>query len=143
MDVGLVLGYWSGAKRTYHHTAPINALYGLHEALRLLHEEGLDNSWARHQRNSEILRESLEKLRLETFVNGDASLPQLTTVVVPGGVDEAAVRNQLLAKYNIEIGAGLGQLAGKIWRIGLMGCTSNEKNVRLCLQGLEDILKKD
>jgi len=143
MDVGLVLSYWGGAKRTYHHTAPINALYGLHEALRLLHEEGLDNAWARHQRNSEMFREGLEKLRLETFVNGDASLPELTIVVVPSDVDEAGARNHLLEKYNIEIGAGLGPLAGKIWRIGLMGYTSNEKNVNLCLQALEDILKKD
>jgi alanine-glyoxylate transaminase/serine-glyoxylate transaminase/serine-pyruvate transaminase len=143
MDVGLVLSYWSGAKRTYHHTAPINALYGLHEALRVLHEEGLDNAWARHEKNSELFRAGLEKLGLKTFVDGEASLPQLVTVMVPDGVDEAAVRNHLLAKYHIEIGVGLGQLAGKIWRIGLMGYTSNERNVKLCLEALEDALKED
>lgn len=143
MDVGLVLSYWSGARRTYHHTAPINALYGLHEALRVLHEEGLDNAWARHQRNSELFRVGLEKLGLRTFVSGESSLPELMTVVVPDGVNDAEVRNHLLTKYNIEIGAGLGQLAGKIWRIGLMGYTSNEKNVKLCLEALEDALKRD
>ncbi len=143
MDVGLVLSYWSGAKRTYHHTAPVNALYGLHEALCLLREEGLDSAWARHQKNSEIFREGLEELGLKTFVNGDACLPELIAVVVPDGVDEADVRNRLLREYNIEIGAGLGQLAGKIWRVGLMGYTSNEKNVRLCLEALGKVLKKE
>ncbi len=143
MDVGLVLNYWSGAKRTYHHTAPINALYGLHEALLLLHEEGLGNSWARHLRNSEILKAGLERIGIKTFVTGDASLPELITAVVPEGVNDASVRNILLEKYNIEIGAGLGRLAGKIWRIGLMGYTSNEKNIRLCLEALEAALKKD
>lgn len=142
MDVGLVLSYWSGAKRTYHHTAPINALYGLHEALLLVHEEGLQNAWARHQKNSEIFRAGLGKIGLKTFVTGEASLPELVTVSVPEGVNEAAVRDHLLNKYNIEIGAGLGQLAGKIWRIGLMGYTSNEKNVKLCLEALEDAIKR-
>ncbi|HUI31325.1 MAG TPA: alanine--glyoxylate aminotransferase family protein [Candidatus Acidoferrales bacterium] len=142
MDVGLILSYWSGANRTYHHTAPVNALYGLHEALGLLHKEGLDKAWERHERNSEIFRAGLEKLGLKTLVNDAASLPELIAVVVPDGVDEAAVRNHLLDNYDIEIGAGLGQLAGKIWRIGLMGYTSNEKNVGLCLKALEDALSK-
>ncbi len=142
MDVGLVLSYWSGAKRTYHHTAPINALYGLHEALLLVHEEGLQNAWARHQRNSELFRAGLGKIGLQTFVTGEASLPELVTVSVPEGVNEAVVRDRLLDKYNIEIGAGLGQLSGKIWRIGLMGYTSNEKNVKLCLEALEESIKK-
>ena len=142
MDVGLLLSYWSGAKRAYHHTAPINALYGLHEALLLVHEEGLENAWTRHKKNSELFKDGLKKLGLKTFVGGEASLPELVTVAVPDGVNEAAVRNHLLEKHNIEIGAGLGQLAGKIWRIGLMGYTSNEKNVRLCLSALEDALKR-
>jgi alanine-glyoxylate transaminase/serine-glyoxylate transaminase/serine-pyruvate transaminase len=127
-------------KRTYHHTAPINALYGLHEALRVLHEEGLDNAWARHERISEIFCVGLEKLGLKTLVGGEMSLPRLLAVVVPEDVDEAAVRNHLLQKHNIEIGAGLGKLAGKIWRIGIMGYTSNEKNVGLCLSALEEAL---
>jgi alanine-glyoxylate transaminase/serine-glyoxylate transaminase/serine-pyruvate transaminase len=140
MDVGLLLSYWSGAKRTYHHTAPVNALYGLHEALRLLHEEGLNNVWARHERISQLFLAGLGKSGLRTFVSGDVSLPELLTVVVPDGIDEVAVRDHLLQKHNIEIGAGLGKLAGKIWRIGIMGYTSNEKNVKLCLAGLDDAL---
>ncbi len=141
MDVGLILNYWSGAKRTYHHTAPINALYGLHEALLILHEEGLDNAWARHKKNADIFKAGLSKLQLKTLVKDEASMPELIAVVVPEGVDEAAVRNGLLEKHNIEIGSGLGQLAGKIWRIGLMGYTSNEKNIKLCLNALEEALK--
>ncbi len=143
LDIGLLVSYWGGAKRTYHHTAPINALYGLHEALLLVQEGGLENAWARHKKNAETFRAGLAKLGLKTLVSEDASLPELVTVVVPDGVDEAAVRNRLLEKYNIEIGAGLGQLAGKIWRIGLMGYTSNEKNIKLCLTALEESMRKD
>ncbi len=142
LDVSLLVSYWGGAKRTYHHTAPIHSLYGLHEALLLVHEEGLENAWARHERNAEIFRAGLKKIGLNTFVNGDASLPELVTVVVPDGINEEAVRNHLLEKYGIEIGAGLGQLAGKIWRIGIMGYTSNEKNINLCLKALEDEIGK-
>ncbi len=140
MDVSLILSYWSGAKRTYHHTAPINALYGLHEALLLVQEEGLDKAWARHEKNAAMFRAGLEKIGLKSFVTGESSLPELAIVTVPDGVNEAAVRDHLLNKYNIEIGAGLGQLAGKIWRIGLMGYTSNEKNIKLCLKALKDAL---
>ena len=142
MDIGLVLSYWSGAKRTYHHTAPINALYGLHEALLLLHEEGLENSWSRHKRNSDLFRAGLAKIGLKTLVDGDAGLPELISVLVPDGVDEAYVRKRLLDEHNIEIGAGLGQLAGKIWRVGLMGYTSNEKNVNYCISALKSVLER-
>lgn len=142
MDVGLVLSYWSGAKRTYHHTAPVNALYGLHEALLLVQEEGLENSWARHKRNSEIFLAGLQRIGLAPFVSGESGLPELVLVKVPDGVDEAGVRGRLLEKFDIEIGAGLGQLAGKVWRIGLMGYTSNEKNVNLCLKALEESIGK-
>lgn len=142
MDVGLVLSYWSGAKRTYHHTAPINALYGLHEALLLVQEEGLENAWARHKRNSEVFLAGLRKIGLEPLVTGESSLPELALVKVPAGVNEAEVRSHLLNKYGIEIGAGLGQLSGKVWRIGLMGYTSNEKNIKLCVEALEDALRK-
>ena len=140
MDVSLILSYWSGAKRTYHHTAPINALYGLHEALLLVHEEGLENAWARHEKNSRLFRAGLGNIGLKAFVSGESSLPELVIVTVPERVNEAAVRDLLLSKFNIEIGAGLGQLAGKIWRIGLMGYTSNEKNIKLCLKALKDAL---
>jgi alanine-glyoxylate transaminase/serine-glyoxylate transaminase/serine-pyruvate transaminase len=141
MDLNLVLGYWGGnVKRSYHHTAPINSLYGLHESLLLLKEEGIEKSWERHQRNGKILVENLEKIGLSPYVKEQERLPELTSVKVPDGVDEAGVRLKLLKDYNIEIGAGLGELAGKVWRIGLMGYTSNEKNIDACVNALKAIL---
>jgi alanine-glyoxylate transaminase/serine-glyoxylate transaminase/serine-pyruvate transaminase len=121
MDMNLVMGYWgSSARRSYHHTAPINALYGLHEALVILHEEGLENAWDRHRRHHLALKTGLEALGLDFVVPEAERLPQLNSVAVPEGVDDAAVRRRLLDEYNLEIGAGLGDLAGKVWRIGLM-----------------------
>jgi len=141
LDMNLVMGYWGeGTQRSYHHTAPVNAVYALHEALLILQEEGLENSWARHQRNHLALRAGLEAMNLELIVPEHARLPQLNAVSVPSGVDEAAVRKQLLNEHDLEIGAGLGQLAGKVWRIGLMGFSSNPSNVRLCLAALENAL---
>jgi alanine-glyoxylate transaminase / serine-glyoxylate transaminase / serine-pyruvate transaminase len=141
MDLNLVMGYWGGAtKRAYHHTAPINALYGLHEALVILQEEGIENSWARHQKNHLALRAGLEAMGLSFVVPESERLPQLNAISVPEGVDEAAVRAALLSDYGLEIGAGLGAMAGKVWRIGLMGHASNPKNVRLCLAALDDVL---
>ena len=140
MDLSLVLGYWSAAKRTYHHTAPINALYGLHESLVILQEEGIENAWKRHTDNHLKLKAGLEKLGLEFLVAEPYRLPQLNAVKVPAGVDEADTRRRLLNEYNLEIGAGLGDLAGKVWRIGLMGYASREQNVRLCVQALGEIL---
>ena len=141
LDLNLVLGYWGGgAKRTYHHTAPVNALYGLHEALVILHEEGIENSWARHQKNHDALRSGLEAMGLSFVVPEGERLPQLNAVSIPDGVDEAAVRSILLKEYNLEIGAGLGAMAGKIWRIGLMGFASNETNVLFCLGALDAVL---
>jgi len=141
LDLNLVLGYWgSGGKRSYHHTAPINALYGLHEALVILNEEGLENSWARHQSNHEALRAGIEAMGLRFVVPEGQRLPQLNAVSIPEGIDEAAVRNALLNEYNLEIGAGLGAMAGKIWRIGLMGFASNRKNVLFCLGALDAVL---
>ena len=141
MDLNLVMGYWGGAtKRAYHHTAPINALYGLHEALVILQEEGLQNSWARHQKNHLALRAGLEAMGLNFVVPESERLPQLNAISVPEGVDEAAVRTALLSDYSLEIGAGLGAMAGKVWRIGLMGHASNPRNVRLCLAALDDVL---
>ena len=142
MDLSLVLGYWTAAKRTYHHTAPINALYGLHESLVMLQEEGLENSWARHQRNHEKLKAGLEKLGIHFLVAEPYRLPQLNTVKIPAGVDDAATRRRLLTEYNLEIGAGLGDLAGKVWRIGLMGYASREENVDRCLAALGEILSR-
>mgnify|MGYP001817065880 CR=1 FL=1 len=141
LDLDLLTGYWGpGAKRAYHHTAPINSLYALDEGLRLLKKEGLENAWNRHAANHVKLRDGLEAMGLEFYVDADYRLPQLNAVKVPEGVDEAAVRSFLLNEYNLEIGAGLGPLAGKIWRIGLMGASSSEKHVELCLHGLKAAL---
>ncbi|MEN8206146.1 MAG: alanine--glyoxylate aminotransferase family protein [Pseudomonadota bacterium] len=141
LDLNLVLGYWGGgAKRAYHHTAPINTLYALHEALVILQEEGIENSWARHQKNHDALRTGLEAMGLGFVVPEGQRLPQLNAVSIPDGVDEAAVRSVLLGEYNLEIGAGLGAMAGKIWRIGLMGFASNETNVLFCLGALDAVL---
>lgn len=142
LDLNLVMGYWSGSggKRAYHHTAPINSLYALHEALVILHEEGLEASWARHRKHHEALRAGIEAMGLEFLVDTPHRLPQLNAVRVPEGVDEAAVRAALLQRYSLEIGAGLGPYAGKIWRVGLMGHAANEHNVLLCLGALEAVL---
>ncbi len=141
LDLNLVLGYWGGgAKRAYHHTAPVNALYGLHEALVLLKEEGIENSWARHDKNHQALRAGFEAMGLSFVVDEASRLPQLNSVSIPDGVDDAAVRGRLLKEYNLEIGAGLGPMAGKIWRIGLMGFASNQTNVLLCLGALDAVL---
>jgi len=141
LDLNLVLGYWGGgAKRAYHHTAPINTLYALHEALVILQEEGIENSWARHEKNHNALRAGLEAMGLNFVVPEGQRLPQLNAVSIPDGVDEAAVRSALLGEYNLEIGAGLGAMAGKIWRIGLMGFASNETNVLFCLGALDAVL---
>ena len=140
-DLGLVLGYWSGAKRTYHHTAPVNPLYGLHESLVILAEEGLEAAWARHRDNHLRLRAGLEALGIRFVVSEEARLPQLNSVWVREGVDEAAARARLLQEFGLEIGAGLGALAGKVWRIGLMGHSSRPANVALCLSALETVIK--
>ncbi len=138
LDLNLVMGYWGkGAKRAYHHTAPVNTLYGLHESLVMLCEEGLENSWKRHQQNHQLLRDGLSELGINYLVEESSRLPQLNSVFIPEGVNDAEVRNTLLNDYNMEIGAGLGSLAGKIWRIGLMGYTSRKENIELCLSALK------
>ncbi len=141
LDLNLVMGYWGeGAKRTYHHTAPVNTLYGLHESLVMLTEEGLENSWARHQANHELLRDGLEAMGINFLVDKADRLPQLNSVFIPEGVDDAQVRTTLLNDYNLEIGAGLGAYAGKVWRIGLMGHSSRKENITLCLAALKETL---
>jgi alanine-glyoxylate transaminase/serine-glyoxylate transaminase/serine-pyruvate transaminase len=141
LDLNLVMGYWGGEqKRSYHHTAPVNALYALHEALLMLREEGIEQAWARHRHNHLALRAGLEALGLELIVPEAERLPQLNAVSIPSGVDDAAVRARLLADYSLEIGAGLGDLAGKVWRIGLMGYSSRPENVLLCLGALGAVL---
>lgn len=138
LDMNLIMGYWGqGGQRAYHHTAPVNAIYALHEALTILKEEGLEASWARHQHNHQALKAGLEAMGLALIVDEADRLPQLNTVSIPEGVDEARVRSDLLENFDLEIGAGLGELAGKVWRIGLMGYSANPRNVRLCLSALE------
>jgi alanine-glyoxylate transaminase/serine-glyoxylate transaminase/serine-pyruvate transaminase len=135
------MGYWGeNRQRAYHHTAPINSLYALHEALVILYEEGLENAWARHLRHHEALAAGVEALGLEFVVESPYRLPQLNCVAFKDGINDGAVRKQLLADYQLEIGAGLGPLAGKVWRIGLMGYAANQKNVLLCLGALETAL---
>jgi alanine-glyoxylate transaminase/serine-glyoxylate transaminase/serine-pyruvate transaminase len=143
LDMQLVMGYWGGdSKRAYHHTAPVNNLYALHEALLILKEEGLENAWARHRRQHEALVAGLEAMGLGMVVAEEYRLPQLNLVAVPEGVDEAAVRSALLHEFNLEIGAGLGELAGTTWRIGLMGHAASESNVIACLTALEAVLSR-
>jgi alanine-glyoxylate transaminase/serine-glyoxylate transaminase/serine-pyruvate transaminase len=142
LDLNLVMGYWGeGSKRTYHHTAPVNTLYGFHEALVMLMEEGIENSWKRHRENHYILRDGLESMGINFLVNEDDRLPQLNSVVIPEGYDDAEIRTKLLNEFNLEIGAGLGEFAGKVWRIGLMGYSSRKSNIELCLSALRSVLK--
>jgi alanine-glyoxylate transaminase/serine-glyoxylate transaminase/serine-pyruvate transaminase len=143
LDLNLVMGYWGkGAKRTYHHTAPVNTLYGLHESLVMAVEEGVENAWTRHQVNHHKLRKGLESMGISFLVEEKSRLPQLNAVLIPEGVEDVKVRSTLLNDYNLEIGAGLGAYAGKVWRIGLMGYASRQENISLCLSALKDILKK-
>lgn len=143
LDLNLVMGYWGkGAKRAYHHTAPVNTLYGLHESLVMLMEEGLENAWQRHWNNHLTLKQGLESLGMNYVVKEGDRLPQLNTVWIPEGVDDAAVRSALLQEYNLEIGAGLGDLAGKVWRVGLMGYSSRKENITLCLSALNEVINR-
>jgi alanine-glyoxylate transaminase/serine-glyoxylate transaminase/serine-pyruvate transaminase len=145
LDLSLVMAYWgdgnanASAPRSYHHTAPINALYGLHEALVLLKEEGLENAWKRHWENHLLLKNQLEEMGMEFVVKEGDRLPQLNSVWIPQGKDDGAIRKRLLNEYNIEIGAGLADFAGKVWRIGLMGYASHPTNVLLVTSALKNM----
>jgi len=141
LDVSLLNQYW-GSDRVYHHTAPVNMNFGMREALRLLAEEGLDNAWLRHRRNAEALWQGLESLGLELHVPEDLRLPTLTTVRIPDDVDGKAFSSHLLNNHGIEVGGGLGVLAGKIWRIGLMGYNSTPENVNRLLNLFETELPR-
>ena len=141
LDMNLIMGYWGeGAKRAYHHTAPVNAIYALHESLLMLEEEGLQESFTRHRENHHVLAAGLADLGLELAVAEAWRLPQLNAVTIPEGKDDAATRSRLLADFNLEVGAGLGELAGKQWRIGLMGSSSHAVNINLCLSAFEAVL---
>lgn len=139
LDLTLVEKYW-GKERTYHHTAPISANYAFYEGLRAVAEEGLENRWQRHRENAEFLWHGLKELGLELHVPEEHRIPSLTTVRIPAGVDDLAVRRKLLADYNIEISGGLGELGGKVWRIGLMGYSSRRENVKLLLAALKELI---
>jgi len=140
LDVNLLANYWGEGARAYHHTAPITMNYALHEALRLVLEEGLEARWARHEANHNLLREGLDKLGLGITSQEGNQLWQLNAINVPEGVDEAAVRGSLLSEHNIEVGAGLGPLAGKVWRVGLMGHSSSPENVAKFIDAIEPSL---
>lgn len=140
LDLSLVRSYWAGARRAYHHTAPVSAMFALREAYRLVLEEGLEYRFARHRRNHELLKRELEALGFEFLVQPGYRLPMLNAVKIPEGMDEAALRRRLLDEYNIEIGGGLGQFAGNIWRIGLMGESSTPNHVNMLASALRAIL---
>ena len=140
LDLGLLQRYWAGGTRVYHHTAPTTMIYALREALRMVLEEGLENRYARHQRNGRAFRSGLEALGMQMLVPEARCTYQLVSVLVPDGVDDVALRGRLLNDYNVEIGGGLGQFRGKIWRVGLMGESSTAANVLLLLSALEALL---
>ncbi|MFO7664353.1 MAG: alanine--glyoxylate aminotransferase family protein [Chloroflexota bacterium] len=142
MNADLLSKYWSGSPRAYHHTAPMHLFYALREGLRLVAEEGLAERWARHQSIAETFWSGLAKLGLEPHVAPEIRLPSLTTVRVPEGVDAAAVSRRLLSEYNIEIAGGLGDLAGKVWRVGLMGYNARREAVAVLLQALGEVLRR-
>ena len=141
LDLNLISQYVSGeGARAYHHTAPISMIFSLHAGLGVLLEEGLENAWARHEACGKRLREGLVDLGFGLFAAEGHRLPELTTVVIPDGVDEGAIRARLLGEYGIEIGGGLGVYAGKMWRIGCMGHTARLRNVELLLAALAELL---
>ena len=142
LDLNLVRNYWAGANRAYHHTAPVSAMFALYEAYRLVLNEGLERRWQRHYDNHILLRDGLEELGLRFLVEEEFRLPMLNSVLIPDSIDDKYVRSTLLNNYNIEIGAGLGEFAGKIWRIGLMGESSSQQNIELLLGALKEIFNR-
>ena len=141
LDLSMIVNYWEGSKRAYHHTAPINMLYGLYQALVCIIEEGMENVFKRHIESHEALVASLNSMGMNMLVEPEYRLPMLNAVKIPEGVDEADVRKRLLNEYKIEIGAGLGPLAGKIWRIGVMGHTARNENIAKLTDALKAVLK--
>tara|TARA_R110001592_G_scaffold52649_3_gene161229 strand:- start:8102 stop:9256 length:1155 start_codon:yes stop_codon:yes gene_type:complete len=143
LDLNLVMDYWGkNVKRTYHHTAPVNSLYALHESLLILKEEGIEAAWQRHLHHHQALVIGLEALGLELLVDKDIRLPQLNAVKIPEGIDDAQTRTTLLNEFDLELGAGLGKFAGNAWRIGLMGNGCSQKNVTYCIASLGTTLKE-
>lgn len=141
LDLNLIRSYVGGAQRAYHHTAPVSSIFALYESLRIVLEEGLETRFARHRKNHEQLKTGLEELGFEFIVEPQYRLPQLNAVKIPASLEDAPIRKQLLNDYNIEIGAGLGDFAGKVWRIGLMGESSTANHVNMLLLALKEIIK--
>src|SRR5680860_272739 len=139
LDLGLI-GDYVGAARKYHHTAPISMIFALHAALGAVLDEGLDAAWARHRGVGERLQRELGERGFELPAEDGHRLPQLTLVALPAGVDDAATRRALLERYGIEIGGGLGEFAGKAWRIGLMGHSARERSVTALLGALDELI---
>eukprot|EP01091_Cochliopodium_minus_P006682 TRINITY_DN16690_c1_g1_i1.p1 TRINITY_DN16690_c1_g1~~TRINITY_DN16690_c1_g1_i1.p1 ORF type:complete len:387 (-),score=125.77 TRINITY_DN16690_c1_g1_i1:48-1208(-) len=143
-DVSLIANYWNqDVQRSYHHTAPVSLNLGLRESLLIVSEEGLDKSWERHRENAELFWAGLEKMGLQLHVKRENRLPTLSTIKIPEGVDGKAITNYFLNKYDIEIGNGLGSLAGKVWRVGLMGSNSTKENVELLLNCFRQALSEN
>jgi len=140
LDISMIRKYWTGAKRVYHHTGPVSMIYSIHEALRIVHEEGLEARIERHKRNHEKLRDGLESMGFDFLVAPEFRLPMLNAVRIPEGFNDEIIRNRLLKEYNIEIGAGLGEFAGKVWRIGLMGESSTPNHINMLLSALKQIM---
>ncbi|MBS1919945.1 MAG: alanine--glyoxylate aminotransferase family protein [Bacteroidetes bacterium] len=141
LDLSLVKNYWSGGKRAYHHTAPVSALFALYESLRLVLEEGLEKRWARHREVHQYLANKLEPMGFRFLVEQKHRLPNLNTMFLPTGVDEAKIRSALLQQYNIEVGGGLGDFAGKLWRIGIMGESCTHNHVNMLAGALEELIR--
>lgn len=141
LDMSMIRNYWAGAKRAYHHTGPISMIYGIHEALRMVLEEGLEKRFERHAQNHVVLKDGLEAMGFEFLVAPAYRLPMLNAVKLPAGVNDAEIRNRLLNEYSIEVGGGLGDLAGKVWRIGLMGESCTVKHINILLAALKHILR--
>lgn len=140
LDLSLVKNYWAGAKRAYHHTAPVSQIFGIREAYRIVLEEGLEARFKRHQENHEYLRDGLEELGFKFLVDAEYRLPMLNAVYLPEGVEELPLRQRLLNEYNIEVGGGLGAFAGKLWRIGLMGHSCDKNHVNMLLSALKEMI---
>ncbi|MAV64290.1 MAG: alanine--glyoxylate aminotransferase [Pelagibacteraceae bacterium TMED237] len=140
LDMQQIIQYLEGEQRTYHHTAPINSMYAIYQGLLDIHNEGLDNIISRHAEAHNLLVQELNEIGVEMLVSKEFRLPSLNSVIIPKGLDDFQIRSKLINNYNIEIGAGLGPLSGKIWRIGLMGYSANKNNVNILINALKDII---
>jgi alanine-glyoxylate transaminase / serine-glyoxylate transaminase / serine-pyruvate transaminase len=140
LDLTMVKNYWAGAKRAYHHTAPISSVYALHEALNIVLEEGLEARWARHKEVHKYLKTELEKRGFRFLVDEKYRLPNLNAVFLPEGYDEVDLRGKLLNQYNIEVGGGLGAFAGKLWRVGIMGESATKNHVNMLVGALDELM---